>query len=501
VVVQHLDLNAAPEPRPEVNSPRRFALHVAVVCLALFAVRLWTLPPFVESVDGWCFVRGVVRYSALEARPHWPGYPVYIALGKLLARATGDAAFALHLLSVAASSLAAAPLMVLARAWRAAGGADAAAADRAGLVAGVLWGVAPGSWLTGSEILSDPLALLLSLLLLLCCWCAGADADRTGSWPLAVAAVAGLLLGVRLAALPLLFPAAYVVFRRQRAAAVVLFLAIVAAWGLGQVWQDGAGFFDVAASRLHQHFGAWTRRALEGGRVWQRPLGLVQTLAVHGLGLYAPGAPALRLPATLLLLVLGGLGLRRVLGHAVRAVPRLYVLFVVPYALFVSYGQDAALTRYALPLVAAASLAAALGLPERGGLPIGLGAALAVAVVSGPLAVERQATPPLGHQLAAYAAQHVAPQESVFVVTGDAPYARVFLEELDPGLPLAEAGLDELGPLAERLVTKRVYATAPPAEKPEQWVPEVRFVRGPFVESRGPLVLTLYRRDPLSLPH
>jgi hypothetical protein len=185
----------------------------------------------------------------------------------------------------------------------------------------------------------------------------------------------------------------------------------------------------------------------------------------------------------------------------VHDVPRLYLLFVVPYALFVSYGQDATLTRYALPLVAAACLTVALGLPERGGLPIGLGAAMAIAVVSGPLALERQATPPLGHQLAVYAAQHVAPRDSLFVVTGDAPYARVFLEELDPALPLAEAGLDELGPLAARLAAKRVYATAPPAEKPEQWVPEARFVRGPFVESRGPLLLTLYRRDPPTLPH
>src|SRR5262249_49956591 len=152
VVVRHLDL------RPACS----FALRGAVLCLALFALRLWTLPPFVESVDGWSFVRGVVRYSALEARPHSPGYPLYIALGKLLAALAGDVVFALHLVSIASSSLAALPLMALARDWSAAAGSDREAAERAGLGAGVLWGLTPGSWLAGSEIFSDSLGLLLA---------------------------------------------------------------------------------------------------------------------------------------------------------------------------------------------------------------------------------------------------------------------------------------------------------------------------------------------------
>ena len=142
MVVQDLDLSPA----------RRFLLRGAVLCAVTFALRLWTLPRFVESVDGWCFVRGVVRYSSVEARPHWPGYPLYIALGKLLALATGDAARALHLLSAAATSLTALPLMLLARDWCAAGGADTARAEEAGLVAGLLWAVVPGSWLSGNEI-------------------------------------------------------------------------------------------------------------------------------------------------------------------------------------------------------------------------------------------------------------------------------------------------------------------------------------------------------------
>ena len=151
-MVRHLDLDAAPVRRalqPDVPPDRGFALRSAGLCLALFALRLWTLPPFVESVDGWSFVRGVVRYSALEARPHWPGYPLYIAMGKLLAALTGDVVLALHLVSIASSTLAALPLMALARDWSAAAGGDVPTAERAGLAAGLLWGLTPGSWLAG----------------------------------------------------------------------------------------------------------------------------------------------------------------------------------------------------------------------------------------------------------------------------------------------------------------------------------------------------------------
>jgi hypothetical protein len=63
--------------------------------------RLLTLGNYVDSPDGFLFRDGVERYSVIETRPHWPGYPVYMWVGKLFNVALNDAGLALRLLSTA----------------------------------------------------------------------------------------------------------------------------------------------------------------------------------------------------------------------------------------------------------------------------------------------------------------------------------------------------------------------------------------------------------------
>ena len=91
------------------------ALALAAAALLL---RLLTAPSAVDSLDAILFVRGLERYSVMEARPHWPGYPVYMAVGHVFELIRGDAEASLRLVSILASSLSVWPLMALVRDWR-----------------------------------------------------------------------------------------------------------------------------------------------------------------------------------------------------------------------------------------------------------------------------------------------------------------------------------------------------------------------------------------------
>ena len=81
-------------------------------------------------------------------------------------------------------------------------------------------------------------------------------------------------------------------------------------------------------------------------------------------------------------------------------------------------------------LVALACLAVASGLPKRRAQRRAwlVAAALAVALVSLPLAARRSVSPPLAHKLARYAATRLEPGRAALVVTPDVSYLTVFLE-------------------------------------------------------------------------
>src|SRR5450432_657848 len=121
------------------------------------ALRLTTLPAAPDIDDSILFVRGVIRFSVKEMRPHWPGYPVYIWAGKLLAALVGDPVLALHLLSAFCSVLIAGPIAFVARAWARSLGASPAEVDTSGWAAATLWLVTPMAWVTASQIVSDGL--------------------------------------------------------------------------------------------------------------------------------------------------------------------------------------------------------------------------------------------------------------------------------------------------------------------------------------------------------
>src|SRR6185312_11216278 len=146
-----------------VTSGRRLALAAAAVAIA--ALRLATRPHAADSWDEVGFMRAVHDFDLAAFQPHFPGYPVYVALCKLVRVPA--------LVSAAASAATALAL------WRLAGGGRAGG-GRAGWIALLLWAGALGPWLSGGAALSDATAVAFA-----------AAAFAALTWPGPRAALAG----------------------------------------------------------------------------------------------------------------------------------------------------------------------------------------------------------------------------------------------------------------------------------------------------------------------
>ena len=118
------------------GSPGTWTAVVLAVVAAGLAVRLPTMPLTPDVEDSYLFVRAVLRYSLAQTRPHWPGYPVYIWVGKLVTAVVGDPVLGLHVLSAVSSALTAWPLALVTRTWALSLGAPAR-------TAGMRWCPAP----------------------------------------------------------------------------------------------------------------------------------------------------------------------------------------------------------------------------------------------------------------------------------------------------------------------------------------------------------------------
>lgn len=210
------------EPRPWTTIERRIFL-VAIVLIAL--TRLWSLPPGPWDWDEILLSRGVLEFDVPGHRPHPPGFPLFIAAGKLLFFFVGDAFRSLQLVTLAAACAIFPATVFLAR--------EARLSASSSLLAGALLSFLPTPWFFGATAFSDVPAMVLivvSLALFL-------RSFREPWWMVAASFVLSLAVGIRsqniaIGALPFLL-AALLAFRRRRFAppliAAALLLAIVGA--------------------------------------------------------------------------------------------------------------------------------------------------------------------------------------------------------------------------------------------------------------------------------
>ncbi len=230
----------------------RFANRPYLLALLQLAWLGWllTFPVALDSDDALNFAHGVTRFSVLEFSPHFPGYPAFIWLARLINLAVDDPAHAVQWASLLGSSLLAPLAAFLAvRLWQ-----------RPGLLVPV--------WLL---VLALPLTPTLALSGL-------SDGPALAAWLgtlLALQqrkiALAGLLLGLMLALRPSYFVLALLplwlgMAQQGNRVRFVLPIALVGLACLLFVWQaDGWAYFAEGRRFTDGHFTLWGNTAAAHG--------------------------------------------------------------------------------------------------------------------------------------------------------------------------------------------------------------------------------------------
>ncbi len=321
-------------------------------CLLLLLQGVWlgwllAFPVALDSDDALNFAHGVVRFSVLEFSPHFPGYPAFIWLARLINLAVDNPTRAVLWASLLGTALIAPLAAWLAvRLWQ-----------RPSLLAPV--------WLL---VLALPLTPTLALSGL-------SDGPALAAWLgtlLALlhrkAALAGLLLGLMLALRPSYFVLALLplwlgMAQQGTRVRFVLPIALVGLACLLFVWQaDGWAYFSEGRRFTDGHFTLWGNTAAAHG---DRLLSWARTFNEQLTPLWP-----LMMGALLLLPVR-----QRSKGKTAALFPcwSLYWLVLLLWTLF---GQNPDNPRHLAPITLLGLVLLAGWLPRRGELPAVLGALL-----------------------------------------------------------------------------------------------------------------------------
>jgi hypothetical protein len=337
---------------------------VVVLTVVFLALHLPYLPQSLEDADSINFAIGLHAFDVARHQPHPPGYPLFIAIARVVRLLAGSDVRALSLLSVVAGACGIAAIAAFAR------------RVRAGWIGVALAVTAPLYWFTANRPLSDTTGLAAAVAV------QALILSATTSRTLAVAAFcAALAIGLRSQVawltVPLLIATGFGIWDsgfggiripnpKSRIPTAIAFFAGVALWAVPLVWLSGGpraywhAVFDQGAEDL------------SGIRMlWTTPTVRELASALY----YAFVAPwaAWPLAATVLALAAIGVG---VLWRRDRPALTLIAVAFGPYLLFDLLFQETFTSRYALPIVVPIALVAARG---AAAMPVSAGTAVAIA--------------------------------------------------------------------------------------------------------------------------
>jgi hypothetical protein len=316
---------------------KRVSLAAAGLAAGVLASRLPWLPGALVDHDAVNFARGLSDFDLAAHSPHFPGYPVFMALARLAHLAGLPEAAALALPGMLAAALAAAALFVV---------VQRRSGTPAAWVAAGIYATLPGPWLADMTPLSDSLGLHGLTLVLLATVYGGARAR------IVAGAGVGLLLGVRLSWAPLLAPLGLLALWRaerawERGAQLAAGATALALWLVPLTVAAGgpAALLELALTFTAGHMETWGNTALSTGAAGpgDRLTAMAWNFFVHATGVGA-----------LLLIPLA----------ATRGSARgdwTLLTLAVPYLLWILLAQNPDKPRHVLPLVPLLVLIAAPG--------------------------------------------------------------------------------------------------------------------------------------------
>jgi Dolichyl-phosphate-mannose-protein mannosyltransferase len=408
--VQHLT------PRPE-------NLLLIAGALAVLLTRIVYLPISLEDIDSMNFDLGVHDFNPVEHRPHPPGFPVFIALAKLVHPFFDNHAAGLGAVSAICSALVFPLVYVLAQYLIGRSGA---------LLATALLIFNPLFWLNSVRPMSDVTGFA-AVLAALCLLVYGGSQQSTHSRSLALwiagAVMAGLAIGVRIQNALMLLPILILGsltrrhFLRPTAASLAVSCAL---WIVPTIIESGGVTPFWSQLRLLLSV-AWPSEPLVSALTWQRAGQSAADVLILPWGEVWMACGVLLSAAAGVILMWCDPQRRKHLGV-------LLVLFA-PYAVYHSLLQETTTLRYAistLPLmVIPAAFAISRAVRDRDSLVVAVTAAIVAvcATVTAPklAAYSDSPSPP------AQAIQHLAQLalKEDLVVSGDHVFER-YLPQLAP---------------------------------------------------------------------
>lgn len=493
----------------------------------VLAVRLLTRPASFWEYDEFLFARGVEQFDPIHHRPHPPGYPLLIGLGKLLRLPFGDSFHALVALSVVSSLVGFVALFAAFRHLAAAAlpEAERAAAERIALTGALLFHLSPAMLIHGPMPMSDPPALMFLSLAL---WSAthlgkvpragrsdasepsaasgpaalSAAREGSGIWAAAatgafVSAAIGCRPQLAVALLPML-AATLLLARdaRQRALVLSSFTVVSLAWFLPLLAAVG-GPFGLSTLLAKQGQLVAKYDAHFARLSWSLPRLAARFLA-HPWGDRWTSLPVLALAAAGIAALVRS-GVRRL-----RPLLPLATLAAVHLAFCLAVMEPSDGVRYALPAVLAVAFAAAFGLAAllrrlpvlRASRALQAAALYAVALLlaigfgayAGTLLVARSTTPSPTVQAVRWAQRNL-PRRTVFLVEPSLESAASYL--------LSDRLIDRVCPGLNRFSGKRGLPLFLLGDGESTW-PDARTFRWPESDAYGKLTRNHYRVVSLS---
>jgi hypothetical protein len=329
------------------------------IAAAWFAAHLFYLSPALEDIDSINFALGLHHFDPTLHQPHPPGYPVFIALGRV-------ALAVIHLVASGLSDVRADALAL--SIWSAIGGMVAIVAaghlfdevtwnrrpvdDRPSWAAMML-AATPLFWVTGLRPMSDMVGLGVALVAqaLLVRASRVRDGDRGARLErraLVIGAmVAGLAAGIRVQTALLTLPLFVYALVRQRRAGRWLVRPVAAVVAATLVWavplvtmSDGPGAYLRALGTQGAEDFAWV------DMLWAHPAPRAMAFALYDSFVLPFGSPM----AGAVVLVVAAAGAIVVVITDRRSAVLLALAFA-PYAIFHLLFQEAANLRYSTPLV------------------------------------------------------------------------------------------------------------------------------------------------------
>lgn len=449
------------------------------------AVRASTLPRSLWEMDEFLFSGAIGRFSPLSHRPHPPGYPLTVGLGKVFALVFQNHFVSLVALAVVSSLVGYWALVVAFR--RIAGTPGDPGAERVAVAGALLFQLSPVMLVQGTLPMSDPPALMFLALGLAA---AAILHDTSSVWAAAgLGAAASAAIGCRpqhaLIVLPMLAVALWPVSWRRRGEALLAFTLVSVIWFMPLMTATGGPSGLLAYEMKQAAYVALHDATASRGS--SSRLELLTRFLAH------PWGPKwLSLPV-LLLAVAGVVALVR--RRRTAAIP-IAVLSTVQLGVCLLMMDPADGVRYALPTVLCVAFAAVVGseaAARRLRVPAAAWVVPGLVLVGGalyarPLLAARATTvsPPL--QAALWAHRHLPAGTGLLVQDDLAPHAHFMMRGFN--LSPVDAGLQSYA--------RRPYAPLWLYAEGESAWPGAMTFRWPDTDAYGKLTRNHYRVVSLS---